>query len=72
MNNPNVSRHFATEPGTGFDGRVVNWPRGRVIGGSSSINGLIFIRGQHEILMIGRPLAIKDGHIKKYSHILEN
>jgi len=48
MNNPNVSRHFATEPGTGFDGRVVNWPRGRVIGGSSSINGLIFIRGQHE------------------------
>ena len=48
MNNPNVSRHFATEPSTGFDGRVVNWPRGRVIGGSSSINGLIFIRGQHE------------------------
>ena len=32
MNNPDVSRHFATEPSTGFDGRVVNWPRGRVIG----------------------------------------
>ncbi|HKU05410.1 MAG TPA: GMC family oxidoreductase N-terminal domain-containing protein, partial [Bradyrhizobium sp.] len=29
-------------------GRAIVWPRGRVIGGSSSINGLIFIRGQHE------------------------
>jgi len=29
-------------------GRSIIWPRGRVLGGSSSINGLIFIRGQHE------------------------
>ncbi len=42
------ARLFATEPGEGTGGRAITWPRGRVIGGSSSINGLIFIRGQHE------------------------
>ena len=48
MNNQKVSRHFACEPGEGSGGRSINWPRGCVIGGSSSINGLIFIRGQHQ------------------------
>lgn len=42
------SRLFDTEPDEGTAGRNVVWPRGRVIGGSSSINGLIFIRGQHD------------------------
>ena len=42
------SRQFDTEPGEGTGGRNIVWPRGKVIGGSSSINGLIFIRGQHE------------------------
>ena len=46
INNLRVSRHFATIGGRGTGGRPVNWPRGRVIGGSSTINGLIFIRGQ--------------------------
>ncbi len=45
---PRYSRVFDTEPCEGTAGRSVPWPRGRVIGGSSSINGLIFIRGQHE------------------------
>ena len=42
------SRLFPTEPTEGTAGRGIVWPRGRVLGGSSSINGLIFIRGQHE------------------------
>jgi choline dehydrogenase-like flavoprotein len=46
--NERFSRLFTTEPGEGTGGRSIVWPRGRVIGGSSSINGLIFIRGQHE------------------------
>ncbi|MCP5266823.1 MAG: GMC family oxidoreductase N-terminal domain-containing protein [Burkholderiaceae bacterium] len=45
---PRFSRIFDTEPGEGTAGRRIAWPRGRVVGGSSSINGLIFIRGQHE------------------------
>ena len=39
---------FSTEPEPGMNNRKVYWPRGRVLGGSSSINGLIFIRGQPE------------------------
>ena len=46
--NERFSRLFKTEAGEGTGGRTIVWPRGRVIGGSSSINGLIFIRGQHE------------------------
>jgi len=42
------SRIFQTEPSEGTAGRAIAWPRGRVLGGSSSINGLIFIRGQRE------------------------
>ncbi|MCP5368837.1 MAG: GMC family oxidoreductase N-terminal domain-containing protein [Hyphomicrobiales bacterium] len=42
------ARQFDTEPSDGTGGRNVVWPRGRVVGGSSSINGLIFIRGQRE------------------------
>jgi len=42
------SRVFDTEPSAGTAGRSIKWPRGRIVGGSSSINGLIYIRGQHE------------------------
>ncbi len=45
---PKFSRVFETEPSSGDGFRGIAWPRGRVVGGSSSINGLIFIRGQHE------------------------
>ena len=41
------SRVFDTEPCEGTAGRNVPWPRGRILGGSSSINGLLYIRGQH-------------------------
>ncbi|WP_291862924.1 GMC family oxidoreductase N-terminal domain-containing protein [Bradyrhizobium sp.] len=46
--NERFSRLFTTEPSETTGGRSIVWPRGRVLGGSSSINGLIFIRGQHE------------------------
>ena len=46
--NERFSRLFKTEPSETTGGRSIVWPRGRVLGGSSSINGLIYIRGQHE------------------------
>ncbi|MCJ8310918.1 MAG: GMC family oxidoreductase N-terminal domain-containing protein [Rhizobiaceae bacterium] len=42
------SRSFSVEPCEGTAGRAIQWPRGRVMGGSSSINGLIYIRGPRE------------------------
>ncbi len=48
MVDPRYTRQFDTEPSEGTAGRNVVWPRGRVLGGSSSINGLIYIRGQRE------------------------
>jgi len=39
---------FYTDPEPNMKGRRVYWPRGRGLGGSSSINGLIFVRGQRE------------------------
>ena len=46
MWDPKVNWKFYTEPEPHMDGRRIYWPRGRVLGGSSSINGLIVIRGQ--------------------------
>ncbi|MBM3549636.1 MAG: choline dehydrogenase [Alphaproteobacteria bacterium] len=43
-----LSWGFETEPDAGINGRSMVWPRGKVLGGSSSINGLIYIRGQAE------------------------
>src|SRR5260221_6479391 len=39
---------YQTEPEPGLGGRSVFQPRGKVLGGSSSINGLLYVRGQHE------------------------
>jgi len=43
--NPKVGWGYQTEPEREAGGRRIAWPRGRVVGGSSSINGLIYIRG---------------------------
>jgi choline dehydrogenase len=43
-----VNWMYQTEPEPGLGGRQVFQPRGKVLGGSSSINGLLYVRGQHE------------------------
>ncbi|KAF6098909.1 choline dehydrogenase [Phyllostomus discolor] len=40
--------YYHTEPQAGLDGRVLYWPRGRVWGGSSSLNAMVYIRGHAE------------------------
>ncbi|MDD9917337.1 MAG: GMC family oxidoreductase N-terminal domain-containing protein, partial [Rhodospirillaceae bacterium] len=46
MLNPKTDWCYETEPDPGLNGRSIPWPRGKVLGGSSSINGLVYIRGQ--------------------------
>jgi choline dehydrogenase len=48
MFNPAVTWTYGSGPEPHLDNRVVPWPRGRVLGGSSSINGLLYVRGQHQ------------------------
>jgi choline dehydrogenase len=43
-----VNWMYQTEPEPGLDGRSIFQPRGKTLGGSSSINGLLYVRGQHE------------------------
>jgi choline dehydrogenase len=48
MWSPRYNWRFETDPEPGMHGRRMYWPRGKTLGGSSSINGLIYIRGQRE------------------------
>ena len=48
MGNKSLDWCYKTEPDPGLNGRSINWPRGKVWGGSSSLNGLLYVRGQAE------------------------
>lgn len=43
--NPRVNYNYKSEPDPKTGNRQIHWPRGRVLGGSSSINGMLFVRG---------------------------
>jgi choline dehydrogenase len=44
--NPSITWQFGCGPEPHLGNRMVNWPRGRVLGGTSAINGLLYVRGQ--------------------------
>src|SRR5476651_1758713 len=46
IGNPRADWMFKTEPEAGLNGRSLNYPRGKVIGGSSAINAMVYMRGQ--------------------------
>jgi choline dehydrogenase len=48
IHKPNLGWGYKTDPEVNMNGREILWPRGRVLGGTSSINGLIYIRGQSQ------------------------
>ncbi len=48
MGNPRADWMFQTESEPGLNGRALNYPRGKVIGGCSAINGMISMRGQSQ------------------------
>ncbi|MEN9437562.1 MAG: hypothetical protein RIR09_2217 [Pseudomonadota bacterium] len=46
IGNPRTDWLYQTEPDAGLNGRTLRYPRGKTLGGSSSINGMIYMRGQ--------------------------
>jgi choline dehydrogenase len=54
---PSVNWCYETEPDPGAGGRRIFWPRGKVLGGSSSINGMVYIRGQAEDFDLWRQMG---------------
>lgn len=46
IGNPRTDWLYNTEPDAGLNGRTLRYPRGKTLGGSSSINGMIYMRGQ--------------------------
>lgn len=46
IGNPRTDWCYKTVPEAGLNGRAINYPRGRVLGGSSSINAMLYLRGQ--------------------------
>jgi choline dehydrogenase len=45
---PSVNWMYQTEPDPGLDGNADHWPRGKVVGGSGSINAMVYVRGAKE------------------------
>jgi choline dehydrogenase len=50
--------HYSTAPQPGLDGRSVPWPRGKVLGGCSSINGMMYMRGTRADYDVWRQLGL--------------
>ena len=48
LHNPRTDWCYKTESDAGLNGRSLDWPRGKTLGGSSSINGLLYVRGQSQ------------------------
>ncbi len=46
MGHPKFDWSYRIQPDRGLNGRSITWPRGKTLGGSSSINGLLYVRGQ--------------------------
>ena len=48
MHNPKFDWCYKTDKDPGINDRQLQWPRGKVLGGSSALNGLLYVRGQHQ------------------------
>ncbi len=57
FSNPSVTWQYGSGPEPHLDGRTIPWPRGRVLGGSSAINGLLYVRGQAQDFNVWRQLG---------------
>jgi len=59
-NDPRASWQYASEPEPGLDGRQIEAPRGRVVGGSSAINGAVYNRGHPDDFSLWASAGLPD------------
>jgi len=64
MNTEKYTWQFHTEPEPFLDNRRMHCPRGKVMGGSSSINGMVYVRGHARDFDQWEEQGVKGGHIK--------
>lgn len=64
VNNRRINWRFMTEPESALHGRRLYWPRGRVLGGSSSINAMCYIRGHAADYDEWAALGLRDWHYR--------
>lgn len=64
--NPKLGWGYDTVPQPYCNGRRVMLPRGRVLGGSSSTNGMVYFRATRVTTTIGPPRALEAGAMQKY------
>jgi choline dehydrogenase len=57
ITNPDITWQFQSGPEPHLGGRMINMPRGRVLGGTSAINGLLYVRGQAQDFNVWRQLG---------------
>ena len=69
--NPKFTKTFLTNPDPNLNNREFKWPRGKTIGGSGSVNGLVYLRKQNiKMLFTQNFMAMKDCY--KYQILLLN
>ena len=59
IGNPRADWMYKTDPVKGLNGRSINYPRGKVLGGSSAINGMLYMRGQQQDYENWRALGLE-------------
>ena len=62
IGNPRTDWCFETEPEAGLNGRRIGYARGKIIGGCSSINAMIYMRGKNPTTITGKLWATPAGH----------
>ena len=71
MNTRKFNWGFKSEPERFLNDRIMNCPRGRVLGGSSSINGMVYVRGNPFDFDEWEMLGQMDGTLKIVFHTLK-
>ena len=70
LHNPGTDWCYKTQPDPGLNGRCLDWPRGKTLGGSSSINGLLYVAVSMRIITTGASSAMRAGRGMMFCPIL--